>query len=189
MKKILTVVLTSALLTTGCMTIVDYDAEKAEAVQVAKIKKAQKDPFNNPSTPSYVKVAKDEDEGIYIEVMKLKPVKDSHGIMLDAWTVNAVSTSDKPHCVSVLWKLQDFEFESEQPLEFLMTGKEVLKIGKMKQSIWSFDGAFIAIPPSGYVDALKVRDADIDKITHRLTCEIPEEKVDEPKTDHDTLEM
>lgn len=70
-----------------------------------------------------------------------------------------------------------------------MEGKGTLKIGKMKQSIWSFDDAFIAIPPSGYVDTLKVRDADYDKITHRLTCEIPEEKVDEPKKDHDTLEM
>ena len=178
------------LLLTGCVTVRDYDAEKLEYERVQELKKAQKeDPFNSPVTPDYVKVADDPDEGIYVEVMKLHPITDPHGIKLDIWTVNAVSRSDKTKCVKIDWKLQDFEFESEQPVEFLIKKGETLHIGKMKQSIWSFDTTFIAIPPSGYVDSLHVRDADFDEKTRELTCDMLEEDVDEPKTDTDAIEM
>jgi len=183
-----------SFLITGCGlgTVKDYDSEKLEAEQISKLHKKQADPFNNPPTPSYVKVAKDEDEGVYIEVIKLKPLVTKQGVKLDVWTVNAISTNKEstvPKCVKVNWKLQDFEFESEQPLEFILKGKEVLNIGKMKQSIWSFDGALIAIPPSGYVDNMKVRDADFDKKIKRYTCEMLEEDIDNPKKDTDAVEM
>lgn len=189
-KIVITFVL--SLFVIGCTpNIKEYDAEKLEYDQTNKLKLAQKkeDPFRSPNTPPYVKVAEDEDEHVYIEVIKLKPIKNKDGIKLDVWTVNAINQSPEPKCVIVNWKLQDFEFETEQPIEFLLKGKEVLPLGKMKQSIWSFDGAMIAIPPSGYVDSLKIRAADIDKDTHRLTCDMLEEDIDSPKKDTDAIEM
>lgn len=176
----------------GCVpTIKDYDAEKLEYEQIKKIKNSQAtyDPFNAPATPKYVKVAKDEEEGIFIEVIKLRPITNQQGIKLDVWKVNAVNTSPDTKCVDVKWKLQDFEFQSEEPLEFLIKGGQTLYLGKMTQSIWSFDDVLIALPPSGYVDSLHIRKAEIDAKTHRLTCEIKEEDIDEPKEDTDAIEM
>ena len=183
-------ILLSFSIVIGCTpNIQDYDAEKLEYDQVTKLKKAQSDPFNSPQTAPIVKVADDPDAGIYVEVIKLKPVIDGHGIKLDVWTVKATNKKPDPKCVSIMWKLQDFEFESEQPLEFLIRGGETLNLGKMKQSIWSFDGATIAIPPSGYVDKMNVRKADVDKITHRLTCDMLEEDIDDLKTDTNAPEF
>lgn len=183
-------ILLSLLAIVGCTPVIkDYDAEKLEYDQVTKLKKAQSDPFNNPPTAPIVKVVEDQDEGIYVEVIKLKPITDGHGIKLDIWNVKATNKKHDPKCVSIMWKLQDFEFESSQPLEFLIHGGETLNLGKMKQSIWSFDGAAIAIPPSGYVEKMNVRKADIDKITHRLTCDMLEEDIDDLKQDTDAPEL
>jgi hypothetical protein len=33
----------------------------------------------------------------------------------------------------------------------------------MTQTIWAFDDVAIAIPPSGYINEMKVRDADYEK--------------------------
>ncbi len=170
----------------GCsQNIIEYDSEKMELDQAKKIKQKQADPFNNPATPDYVKVADDEDEGVYIEVMKLHPIKGPQNIKLDVWNVQAVNRTLEPKCVGISWKLQDFEFESEQPMEFLLLGKQTLHVGKMKQSIWSFDGAMIAIPPSGYVDDLKVRKAVFDTKSKRLTCEMEEKDIQDPVKDDD----
>lgn len=183
-------IMLSLLVLSACTpNIIEYDAEKMEYDQVKNLKAAQKkiDPFNNPSTPSIVKVA--DEDGVSIEVIKLKSIKSQDGIVLDVWTVSAMNTSKETKCVTIAWKLQDFEFESEQPLEFLISPNETLKVGKMKQSIWSFDGALIAIPPSGYVDNMKVRKADFEKKTSKLTCDMLEEDVKEPKTDTNSIEM
>jgi hypothetical protein len=188
------VIIFALLFVVGCTpNIREYDAEKLEFDQITKLKKAQSDPFNAPSTPAIVRVAEDKDEKVYIEVIKLKPITNQYGIKLDVWTVNAVNNSPITKCVKVLWKLQDFEFESEQPLEFMLTGNQQLNIGKMRQSIWSFEEekgtTLIAIPPSGYVDALKVRNAELDKKTNRLTCEMLEKDIDDLKKDTNAIEM
>jgi hypothetical protein len=47
----------------------------------------------------------------------------------------------------------------------------------------------IAIPPSGYVDSMHVRDAEYDTKTHKLTCDMLEKDIDDPKKDTDAVEM
>ena len=170
---------------TGCVTVVEYDAEKMEYEQVNKLKYAQQhpDPFNNPATPPLVKIADNDD--VYVEAIKLKPVEGPQHIKLDVWTIKATNRSKITKCVAIKWKLQDFEFTSDLPLEFLLQGREQIKIGDMKQSIWSFDSTLIAIPPSGYVDSMNVRDADIEKTTGKYTCDQLEEDIQEPKESED----
>jgi hypothetical protein len=178
-------ILSVLLIITGCVTVRDYDAEKLEYEQANKIKNAQSkvDPFNNPATPDYVKIADNDD--VYVEAIKLKPFKGPQNIKLDHWIINATNRSNKTVCVAIKWKLQDFEFTSELPLEFLMKGKEFLKVGDMRQSIWSFSDVMIAIPPSGYVDSMNVRDAKIETKTGKYTCDMLEEDIQEPKGDND----
>lgn len=183
--RVLLILLTLTTIIGCTANIKDYDSEKLEAERVNKLSAAQKkqDPFNSPATANYVKIADNDD--VFVEAIKLKPLDGPKHIRLDHWTINATNRSNKTVCVSIKWKLQDFEFTSELPLEFLMMGKESLKVGDMKQSIWSFDDALIAIPPSGYVDSMNVRDAKVEPKTGKYTCDLLEEDIQEPKGDHD----
>jgi hypothetical protein len=179
MLKFIAVSLVLSVLSGCAVTIKDYDAEKLEYEQINRIKKAQSDPFNAPSTPSYVKLI--ENNGVYVEAIKLTPIKGHQGIMLDVWVVDAVNTNDKSQCVTINWKLQDFDFETGLPYEFLVPEKKSIKIGRMTQTIWSFDGAAIAIPPSGYIDGMRVRDAKFELSTGKLTCDELEKDIQTPK--------
>ena len=168
------------LLLVGCTpNIIDYDAEQIAQVQSEKIKKAQADPFNNKPTEPYVKLAEADDNSIFIEAIKLRPIKRADGIFLDVWLINAINRTPKPRCVKINWKLQDFEFETTLPYIFLIKGGEILKVGKMQQTIWSFDDIAIAIPPSGYINDLKVIEAPLEKQKLNYTCEDLDEHVDE----------
>lgn len=174
--------LACCILLSGCApTIIDYDAEKEETLQVEKLKAAQKkeDPFNNPLTPPYVKL-QDTDE-VYVEVFKLKDISDHRGVKLQNWEVFIGNKTDRHLCVIIDWKLQDFELESDQPIDFLLKPKEFLDLGKMKQTIWSFDDVAIAIPPSGYIKEVKTQDSEIDEKTKKYTCDMPEEEIDDEK--------
>jgi len=164
----------------GCTpNIIDYDAEKIVQVQTEKIKKAQADPFNNKPTLPYVKLADANDNSIFIEAIKLKPIKRPDGIFLDVWMINAINRTPISWCVKINWKLQDFEFESTLPYIFLIKGNEILKVGKMQQTIWSFDDVAIAIPPSGYIEDLKIIKAPLDEKKKSYTCENLDDHVDE----------
>lgn len=174
--KILPVILSIVLLS-GCATVRDYDAEKVEMEQVSKIKKAQRDPFANKPTPDHVRVI--EEDGVYVEVHKGFPNTGPEGIKLDIWRAIVTNTNKTAKCVSVDWALQDFEFESDLPSEFLVKAGEKLVVGKMRQTIWAFDGAYIALPPSGYAKSISVRDPDVNKKTKNQSCELDESNIDE----------
>lgn len=179
MNKIIITPLICLAITACTPNIIEYDSEKLEAERISKLAEAQKkDPFYNAATKDDVRVADEED--VYIEVHKLPPIPGPNGIKLDTWRAIATNRNDTSKCVFVKWALQDFEFESDQPAEFLIKPKEKLNIAKFRQTIWSFDGAMIAIPPSGYVDTIHVRDADINKNDHQPECVIDESNIQEP---------
>lgn len=179
LPKLLKLALGTCLISSISCTpnIKDFDAEKMEYDQIQKIKKAQADPFNNPTTPDHVKVADNDD--IYVTVTKGLPIKGHEGIKLDVWNIYAVNRSHTPKCVMINWKLQDFELESPLPYDFLIQDKESIQVGRATQTIWSFDGVAIAIPPSGYVDGMHVRDAEFDEKTHKFICEELEKNIQE----------
>lgn len=175
MKKTFIITL---LVLTGCTAnIKDYDAEKMEYDQIKNIKNAQrKDPFSYERTPDYVKVL--DEDNIVIEVRRDKPLIGRENIRLEQWKANAINNNDESKCVTVKWALQDFEFDTSLPSEFLLFGHEDLPIGKMRQTIWAFDGAFIALPPSGYVSGINIRDADVNPKTGAESCEPDESNID-----------
>lgn len=163
----------------GCSSIQvqDYDAEKMEAEQIKGIKNAQrKDPFISEKTPDYVKLI--DQDGIQIEVHRDVYLLGHDNIKLETWKANAVNNNPTAKCVTVDWKLQDFEFESNLPSEFLVKKYSSIFIGKMRQTIWAFDGAFIALPPSGYVSGINVRDPDVNPKTGAESCEPDESNID-----------
>lgn len=156
------------LMLVGCTpNIIDIDSEKLEYTQLQNVKKSQSDPFKNQATPNQVRVA--DNDGVFVDVIKGAPYLGRENIKLDVWTIYASNRTDTPKCVLITWKVQDFELETELPFEFVLKPQQSLKVGKMKQTIWSFDNTFIALPPSGYVDNMRVRSSFLEN--GKLTCD------------------
>lgn len=177
-NKILIVPILVSLI--GCSaTIRDYDTGKMDREQALRIKQAQSGPTKMEPTPDYVKVA--DNDGVIVEVNKTLPIKGREGIKLDVWKVTATNHTSTPKCVKIDWRLMDFNFETSQPFEFVINDHQILKVGKMTQTIWSFDNTAVALPPSGYVNKMDVRDADYDKKTRKFTCDMTDAQIDEPK--------
>lgn len=154
----------------------EYDSEKMEYLQVKNIKKAQSDPFYTEETPTTVRVV--EEDGVYVEVHRLDSNTGNQDIKLQVWSAMVTNTTDDNFCATITWKLQDFEFESSYPTEFLIKAHEKLTIGKMRQTIWAFDDVYLALPPSGYAEAIHLREPDINKKTGVISCEFDESNID-----------
>lgn len=175
MFKLITI-LSIFIFVNGCAPIViDFDSSKIEREKATKIKQAQNK--SNP-TPDYVKIIEEDD--IVVEVIKLKPTKGPQNIELQDWSISAINNADVPKCVLIGWKLQDFELVSELPNDFLIKEHSTIKVGHAKQTIWSFDDVAIALPPSGYVDSILVRDAPYDDKLKKLSCETLEKDIQTP---------
>jgi hypothetical protein len=178
LKKIIIVPILVSLF--GCSTIVhDYDSGKMDHEQALRIKKAQLEPGKLQPTPDYVKVA--DSDGVIVEVEKTLPIKGREGIVLDVWKVTATNHTSTSKCVKIDWRLMDFSFETSQPFEFVLLDHQILKVGKMTQTIWSFDETAVALPPSGYVNKMDVRDANYDKKMRKFTCNMTDDQIDQPK--------
>lgn len=166
----------ATLLLSGCATVVDIDPEQLEYDQMVKIKGKQAaekaDPFDSPPTPNSV-VAGRKDH-VIIFVTKTTPIQGPMNIKLDRWNVRASNFDDESKCVALQWRLQDFEFESEYPTEFFIAPQKTIDLGRMHQTIWSLDGLTFAIPPSGYLAKMNVREADIKR--HKYSGKILEEE-------------
>lgn len=165
MKKIL--IVGYIMLLTACSTtnIIDYDPEKETFEHMKNVKKAQQDAFYAEETPPHVDLFKKD--GINIVIDKKDPLVGRMGIRLDRWEASAINHNNLPKCVAVDWRLLDFEYESQYPDEFLVYGNSVLNFAHFRQTIWAFDkDTFLVLPPSGYVNDISVRDADINEKGH-----------------------
>ncbi len=167
----------SLLFIVGCgPKIIDYDPEKDTYDHMKNLSKAQADPFYAENTPDVVKLVKKDD--IEIEITKMSPLVGRMGIKLDRWEAKAINYSKQPKCVIVDWKLMDFEYESSYPTEFLVEGYSILQFAKFTQTIWAFDrDTYLALPPSGYINDMSVRDADVDK-NGKYDCLMDESWID-----------
>lgn len=165
----------------GCTpNIINYDSEKLEAEHIKNVVNTQKiDPFKAQKTLTYVHV-KDED-GIFVDVFKSGVTKGTQGILLDTWKATVRNANNTSKCVIIDWHLMEFDFESSLPTEFLVLGKETINVATMHQTIWAFDGTNIALPPSGYVSRIYVREPDINKKTNVEECVLDESMIQEPK--------
>jgi hypothetical protein len=157
----------------------DYDGGKLQADQIARIKKAQDNPTIVEYTPPHVELA--NDDNVFVTIDKQPSITGAQGIRLDVWKATAVNKNTDPQCVRIDWKLMDFNLETSLPYEFLMKAGETLTVGTMTQTIWSFDGTAMALPPSGYVDKMNARDAEFDEKKKLYTCDMVEADIQEPK--------
>lgn len=155
--KYLIVVL--ALLSSGCTimgwgSVKDVDTEKEEVKRLREMKK-KTEADGYVATPPIVKTADKDD--VYIVVEKSMPITE-HDYSRDVWHVFAENKNAQPKCVYVVWRLLDFEYISDEPAEFFITGKTRRPVGTMLQHVYTIDGVRFTAPASGYVHAMTVRE-------------------------------
>lgn len=146
----------------GCTpVIIDRDFEKEEAEFIKKYGELAKDPLYAPSTESVIKLA--EEDGIEITLYKEQP-DIYEGMLLDNWVAVLKNKTSENLCVLTLWKLMDFQMETDYAdFSYIPANATIYGYAKFKQQIWSLDGTTFALPPSGYIDTLIVKEPNYDK--------------------------
>ncbi len=141
----------------GCTpNIVDRDFEAEESAYIKEHGVAAKDPLYAPATPDTVFAGKENN--VFVSMYKDKP-EDYKGMKLQIWQATIVNHSDHPICALVHWKLMDFEMFSDYPdFTYLVSQQQILHFAEMRQQIWNIDGTEFALPPSGYIDQLIVKE-------------------------------
>jgi hypothetical protein len=173
MLKILLV--TSTMLLTGCFTVVDRDFEAEEREYIKQHAAAAKDPLYGAPTPDTV-VAATED-GVSVLMYKAAPEKRS-GMDLQVWRSSIYNKNDYPVCVMVQWKLMDFEMISDYPdFSFIDAKSTMVNYATMRQQIWNLDGTAFALPPSGYVEKLIIREPNMNA-KNKERCTFNDEEVE-----------
>lgn len=137
------------LLLGGCATgpkIVDIDPIELER-QRLKEQVEQEIP-----TPDHVVVA--DGKSILVEVDKAEPIIEDNDVEREVWVVSATNNAPKDKCVTIIWKLLDFQYQTS---EFLLEAHYSKEIGVMVQQTMTIDGVKFAPPASGFVKAMRVR--------------------------------
>ena len=102
-----------------------------------------------------------KDAGVIIEVLKVTSFYDDQNeVELQNWAVIATNNNRRDICLSIAWRLMDFQFISDYPTTLLMFQKSKLRIGTMVGKTMNIDGVIVALSPSGYVHQLEIRDPD-----------------------------
>lgn len=154
MNKFIVIVM---LMLTGCTaTIVDRDFEKEEKDFIKKHGVEAKDPLYAPATPEYVLAG--YSEHVLVSLYK-GPSEKQDKIELQVWNATAVNHNDKPVCLMVHWKLMDFSLVTDYgDFTYLKPEQQILKYATMKQQVWNLDGTQFALPPSGYIDNMIIKE-------------------------------
>jgi hypothetical protein len=158
MKKIMIV----SMLLTGCThTVIDRDFDKEEAQFIKEHgEKAAKDPNFSPATPDNVVVAEEHD--VKVSIHKVRPTIRNK-LELQNWSAVITNNNEESKCAAVMWKLMDFELETNYPdFLYLQPKQQVVNYAKMKQVLWNIEGTEFALPPSGYVKEMLVVDPNKD---------------------------
>ncbi|MEM2159433.1 MAG: hypothetical protein QXN55_00575 [Candidatus Nitrosotenuis sp.] len=163
MKKLLLILPFLLILVSCAHTVVDRDFEKEEAEYIKKYGVAAKDPFYAPPTPDHIMAGEKDD--VRITIHKGTPtMHDSNDsehskIELQNWFAVLTNDSEKPVCVMTEWKLMDFELISDYPgFVYMSPNSQIVTYAHLKQQVWNIDGTKFALPPSGYVEDMIIRD-------------------------------
>lgn len=146
-----TILLLSALLLGGCATgpkIVDVDPEKLEQERLGELATVEE------PTPPHVTVA--NAKGILVDVDKAEPIIEDD-VEREVWIVTATNNNTKDKCVTLIWKLLDFQYQTSETSEFLLEAHYSKEIGVMVQQTMTIAGVEFAPPASGFVKAMRVR--------------------------------
>lgn len=136
--------------------IVDRDFEEEEAEYIRKYKEfAKNDPLWQAPTPDDMFLT--TVDNVSVSVHKLLP-DDNSGIMLQNWKVVVTNHNNTSKCVNIAWKLQGFNMVNENPgFVFFKRNQSKGDYARLKQTIWNMDGIRIALPPSGYIHDMEVK--------------------------------
>ncbi len=164
MKRLGLVLIAGSLLLGGCATtrmveeheIVDHDPGQTAYDQQEGSTQAE-------PTPDHVVVA--DKDGILIDVNKIEPIYlEEHKVDLQQWEVLASNMNRKDKCVGVIWRLMDFRFESNHPTDVLIPAHQGVILGHMIQTTMVIDGVTVAPDPSGYIQAMRIKNPRDDAI-------------------------
>ena len=74
------------------------------------------------------------------------------------------SSNEEDKCVAITWALLDFELITDN-ISYVKIPAKTTKYdyARFKQKVWDIDGITIALPPSGYVAKIDVKDLDDKK--------------------------
>lgn len=157
------VIIASMLSVSGCAInlggMKDVDLEKEEQKRLKNNLELYK------PTPPHVRAA--DVDGIVIHADKRDSIKDDQLVEQEVWSITAQNTNTEGKCISMRWKLLDFEYISNEPTAFYLKARETREIGTMMQTIWNLDGVRFAPPASGFIEMFKVNtplaDAEVGK--------------------------
>lgn len=176
MKSLRLIGLACTLSLIGCATVVDRDFEKEEQDFIKQHGQAAKDPFFAPATPNDVIGANEDNIRVTIHKSKSDKV---NGLELQNWKAVLTNDSEEDKCVAVLWKLMDFQLVTHYPeFLYLTPHQQILDYAELKQQIWNMDGTKFALPPSGYIQQMVIKEPNIkNKLGEE--CVFENEKVEE----------
>lgn len=184
MYKQLAIIAAVGLFLGGCASkqpvpdhkVVDIDPLELERKMLGEQAGADGEP-----TPPHVVVG--EKDGVKIEVHKRKTENsEQYLVKLQTWDVTAINYNHRDKCVTPQWKLMDFKYITDGPSEQFIKAHSMKKMGEMQQRAWIIDGVEVAVPPSGYLYDMRVRDAIADaKPGEECMFLVPEEDIQDER--------
>lgn len=172
MKRLL-IPLALLLLNACTPNIIDRDFEEEEAEYIRKHKEfAKNDPLWQAPTPDNMFLTRVDD--VSVTIHKLPP-DDKSGIMLQNWTVVVTNHNKISKCVNIAWKLQGFDMINDNPgFQLFERNEAKLDYVRLRQTIWNMDGIRIALPPSGYIQQMEVKDINENPDVEMEVCDFYE---------------
>lgn len=76
----------------------------------------------------------------------------------DVWNIEVSNYSGNDVCVTLLWKLMDFQFVTTLPSSFLVLADATTLIGEMTEQVWEIQGVKFTPGGSGYVYQMDIDD-------------------------------
>lgn len=146
----------SFLFIVGCTpTIQDRDFEKEE---VEYIRSHGVDPMFAPATKDDIFMGRKD--GITVSLHKDTSTY-INGVESQNWFAVVTNENDDPKCVAIVWRLMDFEIINDNPELVYIKGHEINhNFTQLKQKLWYLNNVLFALPPSGYIHDVFIRDPD-----------------------------
>jgi len=146
----------------GCATIKDRDFEKEEKEYIQKYgERALADPLYQKDTPRMVSAA--NKDHVTVTLTRLPDGKHPKGPRLQNWVAVVSNHNEVDKCVSISWALMDFELITDN-ISYVKIPAHgyIADYAKFKQKVWEMNGITLALPPSGYITEIDVKDLDKD---------------------------
>lgn len=177
MTKILCLLIVTMVMVGCAHKVIDRDFEKEEQDYIKQYGKAANDPLWQAPTANDLLAG--EEDGVRITIHKGASDQTKDDILLQNWYAVLTNDNDKPKCVNVAWKLMDFELITESPDYLFVKGHETkISYAHLKQKVWEMDGIRLALPASGYIQAMDVVSPKKDAKPGQ-ECDFVDEKVKE----------